>query len=208
MNIMSSTDLNPILKWHLCNQPLSLDGNYWNSLTAKYPVKDSLHGFLWKFCLHLLRSKIRLIMLLSPSPQSFTYSFQLSLTKAAKHIKMSSVWNLSYLRKENPLHIVQRMLLHCTIPRSKPIGDFQNVQILKDWLNTIENNWWAYTDLDPVAWIWPSVYFGDSVLKFNQKESKIYEKQSSDDARPNLWLHPSLQHPVNKNWCQQMKKKV
>ena len=82
-------------------------------------------------------------MLLSPSHQSFTYSFQLSLTKAAKHIKMSSVWNLSYLRKENPLHIVHRILLQCTIPRSKPIGDFQNVQILKDWLNTIENNWWA-----------------------------------------------------------------
>ena len=134
--------------------------------------------FLWKFCLHLLRSKIRLIMLLSPSPQSFTYSFQLSLTKAAKHLKMSSVWNLSYLRKENPLHIVHRMLLHCTIPRSKPIGDFQNVQILKDWLNTIENNWWAYTDLDPVAWIWPSVYFGDFVLKFNQRRAKYMRSRA------------------------------
>ena len=161
MNIMSSTDLNPILKWHLCNQPLSLDGNYWNSLTAKYPVKDSLHGFLWKFCLHLLRSKIRLIMLLSPSPQSFTYSFQLSLTKAAKHIKMSSVWNLSYLRKENPLHIVHRISLHCTIPRSKPIGDFLNIQILKDWpsynrkqLMSIHRSWSCRVDMAKRLFWW------------------------------------------------------
>ena len=95
-----------------------------------------------------------------------------------RHIKMSSVWNLSYLRKENPLHIVHRILLQCTIPRSKPIGDFQNVQILKDWLDTIENNWWAYTDLDPVAWIWPSVYFGDFVLKFNQRRAKYTRRRA------------------------------
>ena len=141
--------------------------------SQRFTARICLNKFL-----HLLRIKIRLIVLLSPSHQSFTYSFQLSLTKAAKHIKMSSVWNLSYLRKENPLHIVHRMLLHCTIPRSKPIGDFQNVQILKDWLNTIENNWWAYTDLDPVAWIWPSVYFGDFVLKFNQRRAKYTRRRA------------------------------